>query len=235
VGVAYVFRSQKKLQSVVVVMTLAGVVGVVLPHEFWERMSSIPISEESIETVAEGPDEGGDTSAASRIHFWRVATNMAFDNPLFGVGVMMFPRFYNLYDFSQGLYGRGRSVHSLWFGILAEVGIPAFLIFVLLLGLTLGGCGAIARRARRGELPLEFYHYAVALQIGFVACMVGASFLPFQYTEMMWHCFGLSIALRFISMNPASATAAEPAPAVVEQPATPFPGGYQPVRPTWHA
>jgi len=144
----------------------------------------------------------------------------------FGVGVNAFPRFYNLYDFSRGLYGRGRSVHSLWFGILAELGIPAFLLFVLMLVLAVGACGSVARQSHRGELPREFYSFAVALQTGFGALIVGGTFLAFQYTEILWHFVGLSMALRAVAME----TAAAAVPCQVDAHSAEISSGFQPAR-----
>jgi putative inorganic carbon (HCO3(-)) transporter len=126
---------------------------------------------------------------------------MAVANPLFGVGLNAFSRFYNQYDSLNGLYGYRRSVHSIWFGILAELGIPAFMLFLTTLVLAIAGCSTVARWALRGDLPAEYYSHAVALQAAFAACLVGGSFLPFQYNEILWHFVGLSMALRAIAMN----------------------------------
>jgi hypothetical protein len=41
----------------------------------------------------------------------------------------------------------------------------------------------------------------VAIQAAFAACLVGGSFLPFQYNEILWHFVGLSMALRAIAMK----------------------------------
>jgi hypothetical protein len=57
------------------------------------------------------------------------------------------------------------------------------------------------------------YHYAIAVQAGFAACMVGGTFLSFQYNEMLWHFVGLSMALRGIAMR---ATQPVVVPAVAE-------------------
>ena len=48
---------------------------------------------------------------------------------------------------------------------------------------------------------MEFYHYAVAIQTAFASCVVGGSFLPWQYTEMLWHFIALTMALRLIAQR----------------------------------
>ena len=37
---------------------------------------------------------------------------------------------------------------------------------------------------------------AVALETSLIVFVVGGSFIPFQYNEMVWHIVGLVIALR---------------------------------------
>jgi probable O-glycosylation ligase (exosortase A-associated) len=196
----YVMRSDRKIRSAVAAAVVCGTLLSVLPSTFWERMSTIPTSQEMVSDVAEGSAEV-DASESGRLHFWRVAVDMALANPMFGVGLNAYTRLYNDYDFSAGQYGRNRSVHSVWFGILSELGIPAFVLFLTMLGLAVVSCGGIARRSRRGELSKDFYYFAVALQIGFVACIVGGTFLPFQYTEILWHFVGLSMALRTVAIE----------------------------------
>ena len=102
-----------------------------MPGEFWDRMRSI--------------EEAADGSARGRLHFWGVAVDMAEDSPLVGVGHNAYNVTYDRYDTSNGEFGTGRSVHSVWFGLLAELGYPGLLLFVaqLLLGFR------AASRARR--------------------------------------------------------------------------------------
>jgi probable O-glycosylation ligase (exosortase A-associated) len=225
VTLIYLARSERKLRSAVAAVVVVGALLSVLPEGFWTRMSTIPTSQEMVEEVAEGDTET-DGSMSGRLHYWRVAIDMAMASPLFGVGLNAYSRFYNQYDFSGGRYGGRRSVHSLWFGILAELGIPAFLLFVLMLVLAVGACGSVARQSRRGELPRDFYSFAVALQTGFGALIVGGTFLAFQYTEILWHFVGLSMALRAVAME----TAAAAVPCQVDAHSAEISSGFQPAR-----
>jgi putative inorganic carbon (HCO3(-)) transporter len=224
VTLIYVSRSDRKLRSAVAAVVVAGALLSVLPEDFWIRMSTIPTSQEMVEEVAEGNEEA-DVSLRGRLHFWRVAIDMAVANPMFGVGLNAYSRLYNQYDFSGGLYGGRRSVHSIWFGILSELGIPSFLLFLMMLALAVGACGGIARQSRKGELPRDFYYFAVAVQTGFAALIVGATFLPFQYTEILWHFVGLSMALRAVAMEGATAAAPQ-----LDPHSAAIASGFQPVR-----
>ncbi len=147
---------------------------------------------------------------------------MANEHPLLGVGYNAFNSAYNSYDFSYGHFGKSRSVHSVWFGVLAETGYIGLVLFVLMMLLAVFAMFPITRRAKRGELPVEFYHYAVAIQAAFVVVIVGGSFLPFQYTEILWHFLALSMALRVLALEYSPATVEVPAPEPVLRPRTGF-------------
>jgi probable O-glycosylation ligase (exosortase A-associated) len=200
-AVVYVLRSNQKMKALVGVVAISAIILPVLPSAFWDRMNTMNVTSE----------DQLDTSSVSRLHFWRVATLMAADHPLLGIGYDSFNVVYNEYDFSLGFYGQGRSVHSMWFGVLAEVGYPALLLFIAMFVLALTGMQRVAAWARRGELPLEFYHLAVSLQVAFVAAAVGGSFLPWQYVEMLWHFIALTMALRALALKSVQKAVAAPA------------------------
>ena len=191
----YILRSKRKFQALIGATVVAVVVLSVLPQSFWDRMSTIHASEDKLE----------DDSARSRLHFWRMAVAMADDHPLLGIGYNAYTRVYDRYDILNGQYGHNRAVHSMWFGVLAELGYVGLALYVALLVLAIMATTGIAGRARRGELPMEFHYYAVAIQTAFAAAFVAGSFVPFQYTEMFWHFIGLSGALRNIALSASAA------------------------------
>lgn len=190
-AIVYVIRSNQKMKALIGVVLISAIILPVLPLAFWDRMNTMNVTSE----------DQMDTSSVSRLHFWRVAKEMADDHPVLGIGYDAFNVTYDQYDFSLGFYGRGRSVHSMWFGVLAEAGYPALLLFIGMFVLALTGMQRVAAWARRGELPMDFYHFAVSFQVALVACAVGGSFLPWQYTEMLWHFIGLTMALRALAMK----------------------------------
>ena len=65
---------------------------------------------------------------------------MARAKPLTGVGFNGFRASYNTYDTTPGQYGEDRSVHSVWFGLLSEIGLP--------------GAALVRRHPGRGTLEL---------------------------------------------------------------------------------
>jgi hypothetical protein len=80
--------------------------------------------------------------------------------------------------------------------------------------------------AQRGEIPERLGSYGTGIESALVAYMVGGSFIPFQYCEMAWHFFALTIALERVAANEAAAVRAREAsaakPPLVEKPTEEF-------------
>ena len=80
--------------------------------------------------------------------------------------------------------------------------------------------------AKRGEVPESLGHYAIGLETALVAFMVGGTFVPFHYVEMLWHFLALTMALDKVAAAQAAAIREErkreTKPAVVEEPVEDF-------------
>jgi O-antigen ligase len=166
---------------------VAAVVLPVLPSAFWERMSTIQ--------QAAGGDVYADGSVAGRIHYWGVAVIMANDRPLVGVGQNAYNAVYDSYDPSNGAYGFRRSVHSQWFGMLAELGYPGLLLFIAVLGYAFFVCWRTRRQARGHPQLANLAHYATAIEGALLTAVIGGTFYPFHYNEMLWHTIALSMVV----------------------------------------
>jgi len=207
-ALCYLIRSPKRLPALAGLLVGAMVILPVLPDAFWERMSTIrPPDAEAATTEATA--SGDETSALARLHFWHVAVRMANDRPLVGVGFNSFNQTYDRYDDHDGEFGRGRSVHSAWFGLLAELGYPGLLLFLAQLVLAFLGCWRARAAARLGPDYAHLRHFAFAIEGGLVVFVVGGSFLPVQYLEMVWHFFAISIVLDILARNAFAAADAD--------------------------
>jgi probable O-glycosylation ligase (exosortase A-associated) len=183
IGIIAFIRSPKKVRALISMAVLVVIVVSVMPPRFWDRMDTITV---------EGQQ---DNSAQGRLYFWEVATHMASAKPLTGVGFNGFRQSFAAYDFSGGVWGGDRSVHSAWFGVLSEMGYPGLVLFVGIIVTAFLTCSRI-RRATRGVAALrDIRSYAGAMQMSLIAYVVGMTFLPGQYNEMFWHLIGLTIAL----------------------------------------
>ena len=193
VGSMYFWRSPHKIRTIAAFAVALALILPVLPQAYWDRMSTIT-----------APAEERDESIQGRLHFWKVAVVMANDRPFVGVGHKGYEPNYNHYDWTGGLYKTNRAVHSAWFGIFAEGGYPGFAIFTAIVLSSLWTCRRVRKSAKRGEIPAALGQYAIGLESALVAFAVGGSFVSFQYCEMLWHYFGLTMALQHVAVNEAA-------------------------------
>jgi len=112
----WVFLAKRKMLGVVVIVAAIGIVLVVAPPGYFQRIQSIQNYEE-------------DNSAQARLQAWSAATRMAIGFPL-GVGANNFGSAYGRYYIPKGDanvlgWGAGRwlSPHSVYFRLLGECGI----------------------------------------------------------------------------------------------------------------
>ncbi len=189
-GSIHIWRSPHKFRTLAAVTIALAVVLPALPQEYWDRMS----------TITAAPEER-DASQTGRLHFWQVAIDMADDHPLLGVGHRGYEPAYNQYDSSGGEQGQNRAVHSAWFGVLAEAGYPGLLIYIAIVVSSLLSCRRVRKTAAQGRIPNELGAYAIAFESALIAFIVGGSFVSFQYCEMLWHYFGLTIALESVAVR----------------------------------
>jgi O-antigen ligase len=127
--------------------------------------------------------------------------------PFFGVGFNCYNVSYNAFDFSNGKYGRSRSVHSAFFGVLAEGGYVGAALYGVMLLAAIRSCRRVRRLADAYPTLLPLGQGATAMETGFIAFIVGASFVPLQYTEMLWHYIGYTIVLERLATHEVLAAA----------------------------
>jgi putative inorganic carbon (HCO3(-)) transporter len=167
--------------------------GIVLAGFLLFRFAPMPEGYlERVETI-QTYEEEGDASAISRLHFWRVAVDVARANPL-GVGLRRFERAYDDYDFLNGAYGVRRSVHSSHFQVLAELGYIGLAAWVALFAYALAICVQIRFRATRvigfSVEDRRFYvSMATALAASLVAFIVGGAFVALANNDLTWLTF----------------------------------------------
>jgi probable O-glycosylation ligase (exosortase A-associated) len=191
-GVTYGLRSRQKLRALFGMAIIVGIVLLALPEQYWGRMGTISLNEN---------EEAQDSSAGGRIHFWKVAVAMGRAHPVLGIGHNCYNAAYDAYDFLQGRYGRNRSVHSSFFGVLAEWGYVGAGLYGLVIFSALRSCRRVYKLTAQHPTLLHLSQSAAALETGLVVFIVGGSFLPFQYNEMLWHYIGFTIVLEVITIR----------------------------------
>jgi putative inorganic carbon (hco3(-)) transporter len=191
-AVIHLVRTDRKLRALLGIVVLSTLIWTVMPETFWSRIQTIDVS-----------DEERDKSAQSRLDFWQVSISMARENPLTGVGLNGFSQSFDTYNTNINYEDEERAAHSIWFGVLGDLGYPGLLLFVLNIAAAFLACRRTAKMTR-GIAELRHLNvYANALISSLAVYVVSGSFLSYQYNEMAWHLFGLSTALYFIASKEA--------------------------------
>lgn len=216
----------------IAVVGLTAYLVVPVPKGYTDRLETIQTYEQI-----------GEDSALSRLHFWKVAVDMARDRPM-GVGLRNYDSVYDRYDFSGGRFGRGRSVHSSHFQVLSETGFAGMAIWVGLFVYAFFTCARIRARSRHVALTESdqrfYFTMANALIVSMVGFLVGGAFIALALNDLTWLVFALVAALDRLSaaavaVVPAKASRPEadtqaalaPEPFVSKVPAPAFHGAYR--------
>lgn len=185
VGGTYLLRSRHKFRVLLGMGVILALILPALSDRYWDRMETMTTTEEHEQ----------DSSIKGRLHFWSVAIAMANAHPILGIGFNSYNAAYNHFDFSNGKYGLNRSVHSSFFGTLGETGYVGAAIYWLVIVSAFRSCHRVRKLVAQRPTLLALHQSATALETSLVAFLVGGSFVPFQYNEMLWHCIGFIVAL----------------------------------------
>src|SRR5205814_7213308 len=109
-AILYALSSKQRVAAVLAVVVLAGALWAVMPVQYQDRLKTVN-------------DLAEDESYQGRVAAWHAAWDMFKSNPLTGVGTTMF------IDSRGAASGHWLNVHSLYFQILAELGLLGTLAF----------------------------------------------------------------------------------------------------------
>lgn len=165
-----------------------------MPVEWTDRMKTIQTYED-------------DESVRGRFLAWEYALTVTKDRPLIGAGFMAFTDVvYERYAPTM----RARDAHSIYFKILAEQGIPGFLLFIAI-GVVGFMSASRIKRATRARSDLSWANdLATMCQISIVAYAVGGAFLGMCYFDLPYHIVTF-IVLTKVFVNRHLAVASEEA------------------------
>ena len=177
--------------SGVTALALVGLLVAPLPEGWLDRIKTI----QTYEKV-------GDESALSRLHFWRVAVDMARTQPL-GIGLRNYEAAYDRYDFSLGKYGHRRAVHSSHFQVLAETGYLGAGTWIGLFLVAFFLAFRVRCRSRNERLAPDvkrlLFTCANALIASMVGFLIGGAFIALALNDLTWLTFALVAALDRLS------------------------------------
>ncbi len=187
IGICFLLTQAKK-RFVYAVLVFALVVSPFVTDRYLEEMSTIT--------------DTTDSTADARLWSWKLALDMYWDNPVFGVGMCNYR--YRVAEYEKlGIGGKwgdirvslaGRVSHSIYFTIIPELGTVGMVLFVLI-GYRFFG----DMRARKEQYTV--YEPEDLIRRGLIAAMVGylvsGAFLTAIYTyPQFWMLCGLAVALK---------------------------------------
>jgi O-antigen ligase len=165
------------------VATTAGIVVavLVLPTELGERALA------TLTSAGEAPPGLEASNKAHTALFW-AALRMMGDAPLVGVGPFNFKALSGYYSGLDVSF----MAHNTWLEIAAELGLPVFVVFLLLLVTTFRALGRAARL--RGSTEAEdLAAWAEGLRAGLIGFCVAGTFISAEYEKLFWLSVFLSI------------------------------------------
>lgn len=190
-----------RMRIFAILLLIIGVA--VFPHlseEYRERIETISEAKQTLQTD-ESMAAKKYTSAAGRIHFWKVALKMVQAHPLIGVGFKCYEKNYNEYDFSNGYFSRNRAVHNTYMELLSENGWPAFSVYCLIIVMFFYENRKIRRKARRNKEIAWAIIYTYMFELSVISFLVGGVFLSLAYGDFFFHIIFLTIALKHITQK----------------------------------
>ncbi len=182
-GMVFVYRRRGLAGAVTVLLVLLGGV-LLLPTDLGTRALAT-IFQDSGQLPA-----GLEQSNRAHVALFWAALRMIADSPLIGVGPLNFKSLSTLYT---GL-DQGNIAHNSFLEIAAEFGVPALVVFVLLLVATFRTLGRATRVTGSPEAR-ELAGWAEGLRSGLIGFLVAGCFISAQYEKVLWLSVFLTIVL----------------------------------------
>lgn len=187
-GLLALIGQRHRLRAIAFAAALGGVVLVAAPSGVWTRLEGLMHARDST-NLSQVDKEG---SAEQRFEIWQTAGRIIADHPVFGVGWGAYPNANAAYSplrAAGGLARLGaRDTHSTYLNLLAETGVPGFLLFLALIGSTIFHAERIRRRvkSRLPKAARQLYLLELGL-LGFLAAGIFASYsrLSFLYLHLV--------------------------------------------------
>ena len=174
----YKLPKQKLMLTLIIVAILGGTLRLV-DDSFWQRM-------ETIQSTASA-DSGG--SGGRRMNFWLSTFDLLEDYP-FGTGIYGYETLSVIYLKDESFFTqidgvKLRSVHSLWFQALSEVGWHGFTFFMLLL-ISIKRHLNKAKAYLISEKNYRLYYLGIALEGATLAFLVSGTFINVFRVQMLY-------------------------------------------------
>jgi O-antigen ligase len=200
----FLVMQERKLKMGVLMIVLGLAFLLFLPGEYKMR----------VQTIDRRNVSGWDTGD-TRLYFWGMAWDMFLDHPILGVGPGNYPwnvQYYETVDEEHSMLAAsrgGRPCHSLYFTLLAELGIPGVLVFGLMVFRNMGYLGSTKRLMKSRSIQndgiiqltheevnlLEGTHLVNKIMVGsMIGYLVSGAFISVLYYPHFWILSAVMVA-----------------------------------------
>lgn len=186
-----IVKSKRKLLGLVSVIILVMVAVMIAPEDYWKQVRSISDTTES--------------TAQTRLNYWKAAVAMYVDNPIIGVGAGNGP--IRMPEYVQGFRSSatqwGRTFHGTFPQVLAELGTLGIGLYLLMLIYVFRTIFVTRRRAFHSNDD-DLVTVADGLTGALLGYLVSATFLSTAYYPQLWTLFVFTIILKYLPSKNAS-------------------------------
>ncbi|NOR71703.1 MAG: putative O-glycosylation ligase, exosortase A system-associated [Methylomarinum sp.] len=189
VGTYFWLQSKHKLTTGVMIIVFIGLLSLMLPDSWYERMNSISTYDE-------------DGSAMGRIHAWTLAYNVANQN-LLGGGLNLWTKitYTNYLEGFDPLRQTAFVAHSIYLSILGEHGWFGLFLYLLIYAIGWSYCKSLVKQCD-GQAHIQWIaDLARMMKVGLLAYFAGGAFLSLSYFDLPWHYLAIIVLLKEIAKN----------------------------------
>lgn len=179
-------QRKKVLLPLVLILLGALVLVPIIPEKYWERAKSIT--------------DFRDPAIQARLDTWKTGLGMIADHPVKGVGLGAFRYEYisRAYMSTDVKTRVAFFSHNAYIQIGAEVGIPALVIFMLLLAFSIADL-ARTERYFLSKGDMLFAGFSLSLKLGLLGYIICAIFLTQAFLTMFWIILPLVIVTKMFT------------------------------------
>ncbi|MDX2042626.1 MAG: putative O-glycosylation ligase, exosortase A system-associated [Acidobacteriota bacterium] len=180
-------KSKYKVAGILAVVLVGSITFALLPNRVVERVGTIRTATQA------------DESAQLRFEAWRVSLQIIADYPLLGVGPRNIVELYGRYQQPNQPSGVGRVSHNSFLQIAVDAGLPALLLFLILIGVSFSRLrrARLALKNRSPDSPLIVYSHG--LEVALLGYLVSANFLSRHDLELLYEVIALATSLAVLT------------------------------------
>ena len=227
VGLFCFLSTKHKLKSLAVLLTIGAIFFLLIPNTYKEEMMTIQDDIAGTPGERQHSIEKKSNTGRDRLELWKVSMRAFVDHPILGVGQGNLPRVIGSYqNLETDIWGRGiggRSAHSMYVELIAELGVVGAAIFLMMLlnlykkfRIVVGRINPLMPDAPQELANHDSVVYMKAFMVSMAGVLVTGAFISVLYYSQLWLIFALITAVWAVnrkqsvaSPQPVGSTAAE--------------------------